>query len=117
MSEVRRYLFDARAGTLSRYEDGAKMLLSADGELVPSADYDALAAQLDECIANCADPNDKRRIRELEAVLRLIADAKDVRGCGEIARKVLAGATGFVVSDGRTVKFNEATPDRKGEPT
>lgn len=28
---------------------------------------DALAAELKECIGNCADPKDKRRIRELEA--------------------------------------------------
>jgi hypothetical protein len=89
---------------------------SGEQRVVFAADYEALAAELDECIANCADPKDKHRIRELEAVLRLIADAKDVRGCGEIARKVLAGATGFVVSDGRTVKFNEATPDRGVEP-
>lgn len=39
MSDVKRYTFDARAGTLTRYEDG---------ELVPAADYDALAAERDE---------------------------------------------------------------------
>ena len=30
------------------------------------------------------------RIRALEAALRLIADAKDSRGCNEIARQALA---------------------------
>lgn len=46
MAEVRRYMFDPRAGTLSREEDGAKMMLSVVGELVPAADYNDLAAEL-----------------------------------------------------------------------
>ncbi len=29
----------------------------------------ALTAELEECIGNCADPSDKRRIRELEAAI------------------------------------------------
>jgi hypothetical protein len=46
----------------------------SENELCPLcaviAQRDALAAELEEAIANFADPKDKRRIRELETALR-----------------------------------------------
>lgn len=75
MSEpVRRYMFDARAGTLSRYEDGALMILSADGEVVPASDYDALRANYDqltgERFSDRVHAALHYRIRELEGLVR-----------------------------------------------
>jgi hypothetical protein len=66
-------------------------------EIVLASDYDALDAALDECIANCADPRDKRRIRELEAdnarhksaVLALLGRVRKL----EVALEVIASGT------------------------
>lgn len=67
----------------------------ANSDMVLASDYAALAAELEECIGNCADPKDKRRIRELEAALQRIVDADgdDEYRPRMIAREVLARST------------------------
>ena len=74
MTEVKRYTFDARAGTLTRYEDGT-LIVRANSELVPADDYDMLVVQFNELVAQAdkyivAGQDDKARIATLEALLR-----------------------------------------------
>ena len=69
--DVRRYTFDARAGTLTRYEDGT-LIVRASGELVPADDYDMLVVQFNELVAQAdkyivAGQDDKARLAQLEA--------------------------------------------------
>jgi hypothetical protein len=53
------------------------------GDYVLKSDYDALAAELEEAIANFADPSDKRRIRALESALREIKSLTEPRHCDD----------------------------------
>ena len=74
MTEVKRYTFDARAGTLTRYEDGT-LIVRANSELVPADDYDMLVVQFNELVAQAdkyivAGQDDKARIAQLEALVR-----------------------------------------------
>lgn len=69
---VKRYRFVAQTQT-----DGKVDCVFDSAECVSAFDYDALEAEN----------------ARLEAALRLIADAKDVRGCDEIARQALQSET------------------------
>ncbi len=72
--------FDCNDLMLDHRGPGALLFVLASDYAALEARCAALTAELKECIGNCADPSDKRRIRKLEAALNKAVGAFETIG-------------------------------------